>query len=407
MARGEEWARLVPPEVAPGAPRAGPRPEVPRGVRARDARAGSAGAFWLDSAPHGGTRLRAGGRDVRLERRHLGLVRSVGIRPSEKAGKEAREEAARRAAAAGPRTYGAHRAPNPAIVDPRKRIRTASKNPIIVAVDVTGSMATWPFEIFDRLPLLYNTLSQYRDDLEICFAAIGDARRRPLAAPGHRLRPRLRPRAAAQRPLRRGRRRRRAARATASSPTGSSTTSKRRTRKKPFLIVFGDAPMHRTIPKEQIARLLGETAPDEGHSPGKEAVVDPVGSERARRIDLEARRRELGHLVPPAPDGPAGGRGRPAVGARPSAPDRSSGSTTSSAPWTTRWGSSPASWGRFGDFKANMRARQDEAKVKSVADRIRSDGSARPRLPGCGAQDPPERRSGASTCSFCGSTLEL
>ena len=40
---------------------------------------------------------------------------------------------------------------------------------------MTGSMANWPFEIFDRLPLLYNTLSQYREDLEICFAAIGDA----------------------------------------------------------------------------------------------------------------------------------------------------------------------------------------------------------------------------------------
>ena len=25
-------------------------------------------------------------------------------------------------------------------------------------------MASWPFEIFDRLPLLYNTLSQYRED---------------------------------------------------------------------------------------------------------------------------------------------------------------------------------------------------------------------------------------------------
>ena len=36
-------------------------------------------------------------------------------------------------------------------------------------------MASWPFEIFDRLPLLFNTLSQYREDLEICFAAIGDA----------------------------------------------------------------------------------------------------------------------------------------------------------------------------------------------------------------------------------------
>ena len=34
---------------------------------------------------------------------------------------------------------------------------------------MTGSMQTWPAEIFDRLPLLYNTLAQYRPDLEVLF----------------------------------------------------------------------------------------------------------------------------------------------------------------------------------------------------------------------------------------------
>ncbi|HEX9925444.1 MAG TPA: hypothetical protein VGD99_22500, partial [Anaerolineae bacterium] len=85
-----------------------------------------------------------------------------------------RTAAAERAKAHGPRTYERKSGPNEKIIDPRKHIRTESANPLIVAVDVTGSMANWPFEIFDRLPLLYNTLSQYRDDLEICFAAIGD-----------------------------------------------------------------------------------------------------------------------------------------------------------------------------------------------------------------------------------------
>lgn len=62
------------------------------------------------------------------------------------------------------------------LVDPRgKAISSDSKNPIVIAVDVTGSMASWPAEIFDRLPLLYQTLSKYKDDVEICFAAIGDA----------------------------------------------------------------------------------------------------------------------------------------------------------------------------------------------------------------------------------------
>ncbi|MBM3126994.1 MAG: hypothetical protein FJZ87_18310, partial [Chloroflexi bacterium] len=82
---------------------------------------------------------------------------------------------AERARAAGPRTYDRKAGPNEGIIDPKKRISTESKNPLIIAVDVTGSMSTWPFEIFDRLPLLYNTLSQYRQDVEICFAAIGDA----------------------------------------------------------------------------------------------------------------------------------------------------------------------------------------------------------------------------------------
>ncbi|MBN1658272.1 MAG: hypothetical protein JXA93_07725, partial [Anaerolineae bacterium] len=84
-------------------------------------------------------------------------------------------DAAERARESGPRTYDRRDGPNEKIIDPKKRIRSTSKNPLIIAVDVTGSMAQWPFEIFDRLPLLYNTLSQYRPDLEICFAAIGDA----------------------------------------------------------------------------------------------------------------------------------------------------------------------------------------------------------------------------------------
>jgi hypothetical protein len=86
-----------------------------------------------------------------------------------------RAKAAKRAAARGPRTYEKKSMPNEKIIDPKKHIETDSPNPLIIAVDVTGSMADWPFEIFDRLPLLYNTLSQYREDLTIAFAAIGDA----------------------------------------------------------------------------------------------------------------------------------------------------------------------------------------------------------------------------------------
>jgi hypothetical protein len=75
----------------------------------------------------------------------------------------------------GPRAYTKGTAPNMALVDPKgKEISTDSENPIIIGVDVTGSMAEWPAEFFDRAPLLYQTLSQYRPDMEICFSAIGD-----------------------------------------------------------------------------------------------------------------------------------------------------------------------------------------------------------------------------------------
>ncbi len=78
------------------------------------------------------------------------------------------------AATAGARTYKQRTAPDMAVVDPQAHRSTSSRHPLIIGVDVTSSMARWPYEIFDRLPLLYNTLCQYRQDLEIAFAAIGD-----------------------------------------------------------------------------------------------------------------------------------------------------------------------------------------------------------------------------------------
>jgi len=76
----------------------------------------------------------------------------------------------------GDRTYLSKKKPDLSLVDPKgKEISTDSPNPVIIAVDGTGSMQTWPAEIFDRLPLLYQTLSKYRPDTEISFSVIGDA----------------------------------------------------------------------------------------------------------------------------------------------------------------------------------------------------------------------------------------
>ena len=55
-----------------------------------------------------------------------------------KGGAAARAESAKRAAASGPRTYGSRRGPNEKVIDPGKIVLSESKNPLIVAVDVTG-----------------------------------------------------------------------------------------------------------------------------------------------------------------------------------------------------------------------------------------------------------------------------
>lgn len=88
---------------------------------------------------------------------------------------QARAQAAQESKDKGGRTYLKRQSPNQDLATPKKTIGSVSRNPIVVAVDVTGSMQTWPAEIFDRLPLLYQTLSQYREDVEVSFIAIGDA----------------------------------------------------------------------------------------------------------------------------------------------------------------------------------------------------------------------------------------
>lgn len=59
-------------------------------------------------------------------------------------GAERRARAARRAAARGPRTYDRKSGPNEKVIDSRKHIESASTNPLIVAVDVTGSSPPSP-----------------------------------------------------------------------------------------------------------------------------------------------------------------------------------------------------------------------------------------------------------------------
>ncbi|MHA1378814.1 MAG: hypothetical protein ACTSRG_10570 [Candidatus Helarchaeota archaeon] len=61
-----------------------------------------------------------------------------------------------------------------------KHLITEAKFPIVVVVDVTGSMKEWPRIIFEKLCILYNEAlfflpNELKDSFEISFSAIGDA----------------------------------------------------------------------------------------------------------------------------------------------------------------------------------------------------------------------------------------
>jgi len=65
------------------------------------------------------------------------------------------------------------------------------------------------------------------------------------------------------------------------------------------------------------------------------------------------------------------------------------------------------SWGHFEDFQTNLRARQDEHKVKAVSEKLRREGPRVLQCPSCGARIPAEAAAGRYVCSYCHSTLEL
>lgn len=320
-------------------------------------------------------------------------------------GRTAREEAASRAAASGPRTYGGKHAPNMDLVDPRKRISTKSANPLIVAVDVTGSMANWPFEIFDRLPLLYNTLAQYREDLEICFAAIGDAKADhwPLQATdfahGYDLEQLL-------------------GGLFGEGGGGDAPESyglfawwvenhiEVPNATDPFLIVFGDAPMHKTIPRDQIQKLLGDSDPQDPD--GKTSWTDRILGGSSELDSIKTWKRVSQRWNTWFLRRPTGRKGdevdqqwAEAIG-----DDHIFHIDDEARAIDYALGLIARTWGHFEDFQTNMKARQDEGKVKQVAERIRKEGPRSLVCPSCGARLPASAV-GRYVCTYCSSTLEV
>jgi len=299
------------------------------------------------------------------------------------AGADRRRAASKRAKAHGPRTYKGKRGPQEKVIDPKKSIATNTRNPLIIAVDVTGSMSSWPAEIFDRLPLLYNTLVQYRPDLEVCFAAIGDAYcdQWPLQvttfASGFDLEQLL---GSIYGEGRGG-----------DAPesyglfahwVNTHVTIPGDLEDQPFLIVYGDITMHEKVQRSAIKNLLG----------GKNKTVDAIeawqkvsktwntwflrrrGGSRGDQVDKQWGRAIGEQKILPIED-------------EPRAVDYAMGLIA-------------RSWGHFDDFKKNMRARQPEKAVDKLAKPIAM------MCPACGGPIPTDA-SGLFRCNYCKATLKL
>lgn len=59
-----------------------------------------------------------------------------------------------------------------------KVMKSNSKNPIIIVLDVTGSNINFARLVYDKLPMFYGEIEQkgYLDDFDICVCAVGDAK---------------------------------------------------------------------------------------------------------------------------------------------------------------------------------------------------------------------------------------
>jgi hypothetical protein len=301
------------------------------------------------------------------------------------AGSTERARAGERARASGPRTYAGKSGPNMKIVTPKKHVRSESPNPLIIAVDVTGSMASWPFEIFDRLPLLFNTLSQYRPDLEICFAAIGDGAvdQWPLQttsfASGFDLEQQL------------GALFGEGGGGDAPESYGlfarwvNTHVETPNAKEKPFMIVFGDVTMHTKTPRSQVKDILG----DDGFGFGD---FDAFGDwqDVTKRWNTWFLRR------------PNGSRGdgvdqqwAKAIGEQKILHIQDEQRAVDYA-----MGLIARAWGNFDDFKNNMLARQSPEKVGELSNPLAL------ICPRCGAPIPADAF-GLFKCAYCNSTLKL
>ncbi|MBI4141184.1 hypothetical protein HY485_05085, partial [Candidatus Woesearchaeota archaeon] len=274
------------------------------------------------------------------------------------------EELKKEASIKGSRTYSKKKGPNLELVDPKgKNLATESENPIIVMVDGTGSMQTWPAEIFDRLPLFYQTLSKYKDGIEVSFSVIGDANidQAPCQitpfGKGTTLDDYLK----------------------GLHPEGGGGPGIRESYElwahfvnehvktpkatSPFMIIMGDEKFYDQISPEQAKHYLGDTI---------QAPIDAktVWKSLAQKFDIYLLRKEYaGH------DDEIKAQWAEAIGPQKIIPVYEPTRVVDVA-----MGIIAKRWGKFGDFKTNLSARQDDGGIAKVMDSLRSAPGINPTM---------------------------
>lgn len=269
---------------------------------------------------------------------------------------QARAAAARASKDMGGRTYLRRQAPNVDLTTPRKTIRSASANPIVVAVDVTGSMQRWPAEIFDRLPLLYQTLSQYREDVELSFVALGDATcdRFPLQVTDFRRGIDLEATLGALWGEGGGGGQARESYELLAYSLLYRAQAPEAVR--PFLILYGDEGFYERVDPAQVRALIGDD------------LREPLDARRLWRAVAEAW--NVYHLRKPY-----GGPQEAQIEAQWKDvldPERVILLDDEQRAVDLALGLIARSWGHYDDFERNMSARQPQEKVAALAERVRS-----------------------------------
>ena len=261
----------------------------------------------------------------------------------------------------GGRTYQKRAAPDLGLVDPRGRtISSRSANPLLVAVDVTGSMQHWPGEIFDRLPLLYQTLSQYREDLEVSFAAIGDATcdKWPLQITDFAAGQSLESRLAALHGEGGGGGGARESYELFAYWVLQRASAPEATR--PFLIIYGDEGFYPAIDPKQAAHYVGQAPPGQlSSSTVFQALAEGWNVWHLRKPYGGAQEAEI-H----------------AQWAEVLGPERVLMIQDEQRAVDLALGIVARAWGQFADFEQNMLARQSRAKVREVMRAVDKTGAA-------------------------------